>query len=328
MNLLDVRNLCVRYGSEQTGVLAVDTVDLRIGQGEFVGLAGESGCGKTTLAMAIPNLLPEGATVVSGSVTFDGQDITHASEETLNSIRWKEISVIFQGALNALNPVKSVGWQIAEPMLAHDSGLSDKDALARARELLDAVGISKSRSSAYPHEFSGGMRQRVMIAMALACKPKLVIADEPITALDVMTQAQILDLLRSLSSSFDLSLLLISHDLSVLADTCDRVQVMYAGKAVESGSAETIFASADSSESAAHPYTNRLLKSYPNILHERVFIDGIPGYPPDLSLPQTGCRFAARCDQVQSVCRTQEPALIELHTNHFVACHFAEQVSR
>lgn len=323
MTLLKVKDLSIQYGSDQGGVLAVDRVDLTINRGEFVGLAGESGCGKTTLAMAIPNLLPKYASIVSGSVEFDGKDIATFNESELNQLRWRDVAVVFQGALNALNPVQRVGDQIAEPILIHEPGTSQEDAWKRACELLEAVGIPASRAKGYPHEFSGGMRQRVMIAMSLACKPKLVIADEPITALDVMTQAQILDLLRELSTSFDLSLLLISHDLSVLAETCDRVQVMYAGRAAEAGTADEVFGA----NRAAHPYTRRLLNSYPNIHGERVFIDGIPGYPPDLSKPQVGCRFAARCSDAIDVCRVGEPQLVSLSPTHSVACHLVGKES-
>lgn len=317
MNLLEVKNLSVQYGTGQGGVLAVEGVDLSVGVGEFVGLAGESGCGKSTLAMAIPNLLPKYAAITSGTIQFEGQELLNKSESELNEVRWRDISVIFQGALNALNPVKTIGHQIAEPILIHEPGTSRDDAIIRAKELLEAVGISASRANSFSHEFSGGMRQRVMIAMSLACRPKLVIADEPITALDVMTQAQILELLRSLSESFNLSMLLISHDLSVLAETCDRVQIMYAGKVAEVGTTDQVFGM----QHSAHPYTQRLLKSYPNINQERKFIDGIPGYPPDLSKPQTGCRFAARCHLVMERCLTDEPALTEISIEHKSACH-------
>jgi peptide/nickel transport system ATP-binding protein len=320
MNLLEVNNLSVQYGNGQGGVLAVEGVDLSVGVGEFVGLAGESGCGKTTLAMAIPNLLPKYASITSGKIEFDGKELTNKSESELNEFRWRDISVIFQGALNALNPVATIGHQIVEPILVHEPGTSYDDALARAKELLEAVGISASRANSFSHEFSGGMRQRVMIAMSLACRPKLVIADEPITALDVMTQAQILELLRGLSKSFNLSMLLISHDLSVLAETCDRVQIMYAGKVAEVGNTEDVFGK----QNSGHPYTRRLLNSYPNIYEERKFIDGIPGYPPDLSRPQAGCRFAARCDLVMERCFTDEPALLEISSMHKSACHLLE----
>ena len=319
MTLLSIRGLKVAYPHGAQELLAVDGVDFDIGAGEFVGLAGESGCGKSTLAMSIPGLLPTSARIAEGTITFDGQELTSLDEAGLNLVRWNEIAVVFQGALNALNPVQTIGSQILEPILVHEPDTTKADALARVKDLLDAVGIPPSRAGDYPHQFSGGMRQRVMIAMALACRPKLVIADEPITALDVMTQAQILDLLQNLCRDFGLSMLLISHDLSVLAQTCDRVAVMYAGKIVESGPSQVIFART-AGEGAQHPYTRRLINAYPNIHAERVFIDGIPGNPPDLSIAQIGCRFQPRCDVAEPPCSSQEPTSVTVGPDHTAAC--------
>jgi peptide/nickel transport system ATP-binding protein len=320
VSLLEINGLKVAYAGKHGDVMAVDGVDFRVEKGEFVGLAGESGCGKTTMAMAIPNLLPTSARIAEGSVVFDGRDLTTMDENSLRSVRWREISVIFQGALNALNPVQTIGSQILEPIRVHDADASDSEAKARTAELLEAVGIPARRSGDFPHQFSGGMRQRVMIAMALACRPQLVIADEPITALDVMTQAQILDLLRQLCDRYGLSMLLISHDLSVLAQTCDRVAVMYAGKIVESGPAGRVFGSDDDHDGARHPYTQRLLRAYPNIRRERAFIEGIPGYPPDLTREQVGCRFRPRCHVAIEACSTVDPPLVDLGGGQSAAC--------
>ena len=316
MNLLDLKNVSIEYAQGDGFVRAVDEVNLHLAKGEFLGLAGESGCGKTTLAMSIPQLLPTSARMVGGLIEFNGQRISDFTEEQMNKLRWKEIAVVFQGALNSLNPVQKIVDQIAEPILLHESGISQQDAKKRSVELLEAVGIPTSRATSYPFEFSGGMRQRAMIAMALACKPKLIIADEPITALDVMTQAQILDLLKLIAKDFDLSLIMISHDLSVLADLCDRVQIMYAGKVAEVGPANELF---NSSSGAKHRYTQQLIKSYPNIFSQREFIDGIAGYPPDLSQVQVGCRFAPRCDLAVEKCSQVQPQLLQIAAEHLVA---------
>jgi peptide/nickel transport system ATP-binding protein len=312
--LLDVRNLKTYFKLSTGWVKAVDGVSFTLEKGESLGLAGESGCGKTTAALSILKLLPENGAIKGGDVLFDGRNLAKRTEFGMSKIRWKEISIIFQGAMNALNPVQETGKQIAEPIVLHE-GVSEKQAMVRARELFDLVGINPKRVMDFPHQLSGGMRQRAMIAMALACHPKLIIGDEPTTALDVMVQAQILDLIARLRKELDLSFILISHDLSVMAETCDKGVIMYAGKLVESGTTEHLF------KNPLHPYTKQLIKSFPNIHEKREMVSSIRGDPPDLLNPPPGCRFCPRCDVRIGICETDEPALVEIEPGHFVACH-------
>ena len=312
--LLVVEDLAVRFALRNGSVKAVDGVNFRLDDGEALGIAGESGCGKTTTALSLVRLLPQNGRIRSGSVELFGIDLVPKTETQLARYRWREISIVFQGAMNALNPVRRVGDQIAEPIEVR-LGQSRDASRKRAAELLELVGIPKKRSGAYPHELSGGMRQRAMIAMALACDPAIVIGDEPTTALDVMVQAQILQLLEQLRRDLGLSLILITHDLSVIAETCDKAMVMYAGRVAEEGPVRRVFTA------PRHPYTRKLLSAFPNIHADRRTLDVIPGSPPDLRTPPPGCRFAARCPDVMDVCRSVVPVEVRYPDGVRVACH-------
>jgi peptide/nickel transport system ATP-binding protein len=298
--LLVVEGLKTYFTLESGKVKAVDGVSFRLDHGEALGIAGESGCGKTTTALSLVRLLPDNAKIVDGSIRLMGIDLVGKSDKALRRYRWREISIVFQGAMNALNPVRRIRDQIAEPVQQR-MGESEKAARKRAGDLLELVGIPRKRGMAYPHELSGGMRQRAMIAMALACDPAVVIGDEPTTALDVMVQAQILELLESLRHKLGLSLILITHDLSVIAETCDRVMIMYAGRVAEEGTVQEVFTR------PRHPYTQKLLSAFPNIHADRRTLDTIPGSPPDLREPPPGCRFAPRCAFAMEICSEVVP---------------------
>jgi oligopeptide/dipeptide ABC transporter ATP-binding protein len=312
--LLEVEDLAVHFSLPNGRVQAVRGVSFRVEDGEALGIAGESGCGKTTTALSLVRLLPSNAKIAGGHVNLFGIDLVPKTERQLQRYRWREIAIVFQGAMNALNPVRRVRDQIAEPVELR-LGVSRDTSRARAGELLELVGIPSKRGGAYPHELSGGMRQRAMIAMALACDPALVIGDEPTTALDVMVQAQILELLESLRRELGLSLMLITHDLSVIAETCDRVLVMYAGKVAEEGPVHRVFTA------PRHPYTQKLLSSFPNIRADRRTLDVIPGAPPDLRNPPVGCPFAPRCPAVMAVCTEVMPPEVHFADGARVACH-------
>jgi peptide/nickel transport system ATP-binding protein len=313
--LLDVRDLTLAYETSEGRLPALRGVDLTVGAGEVVGLAGESGCGKSTLASTVLRLQP-GDAELSGEVRVRGQDVLTMRWGDLRALRWAEASIVFQGALHSLNPVQRVEHQIAEPIRLHEPDLTDDEVGARVAEVLEQVGLPGARRRAYPHQLSGGQRQRVMIAMALACRPHLIIADEPTTALDVMVQEQILDLLSGLVKDLGVGMLIISHDLAVLADVCDRVAVMYAGRVVETGTAAQVF------EDPQHPYSAALSRSFPRIGDQaaRYAPAGLPGDPPDPRDLPTGCSFAPRCPRAAEKCLTVEPPLVDLGEGRAAAC--------
>jgi peptide/nickel transport system ATP-binding protein len=310
--LLEFRDTTVRYATSRGPVPAVRGVDLTLDAGQTLGIAGESGSGKSTLALAVLRLLPRTA-AVGGQILLDGNDVAAMSWGELRAVRWAGASVVFQGAMHALNPVRRVADQIAEPILLHSS---TRDVDARVRRLLDRVGLPARRARAYPHELSGGQRQRVMIAMALACDPRLVIADEPTTALDVMVQAQVLDLLAELVDERDVGLVMISHDLSVLARTCQRLAVMYAGRIVECGPSRDVI------DRAAHPYTAALAGAFPTIGDpaSRFAPRGLPGDPPDPADLPGGCPFHPRCDRATDECATLDVRPRSAGPGHDAAC--------
>ena len=304
MTLLQVRDLHVTYRSEAGPVPAVRGVDLELAEGETLGLAGESGCGKSTVAHALLRLLPKG-TDVGGTVLLGGEDVLALSFGRLRAVRWGEAAIVFQGAMHGLNPVRRVGEQIAEAIGIHEPSTTKRQADRHVRELLERVGLSDRRADDYPHELSGGQRQRVMIAMALSCRPRLLIADEPTTALDVMVQAQVLAVLKSLQVEFGLGLLFITHDLSVLAEVCDRIAVMYAGRVVEEGRTGDIF------DRPGHPYTRALVDAFPRIgdPEDRGAPTGLGGDPPDPRLIPPGCSFHPRCPARFEPCDRVDPPL-------------------
>jgi peptide/nickel transport system ATP-binding protein len=313
MVLLNVRDLKVYYKTRKGYVRAVDGVSFELEKGRVLGLAGESGCGKTTLAYAITRLLPYNAKIVSGNIFFNGADIVKMNEKELKEIRWKRISMIFQGAMNALNPMFTIGDQIAEAIMIHTS-MSKKDALDLAGRMLEEVGMERSRLKSYPFELSGGMKQRAVIAMAMALNPDLIIADEPTTALDVVIQAQILDLMRTLQKKRGSALILISHDLGIITELADIIGIFYAGKIVELGDLSRILTD------PKHPYTQGLLAAFPNLRGPKRKLYSIGGVPPSLLDPPSGCRFHPRCPYAKDICKKEEPKMI-LVDGRFVACH-------
>lgn len=324
MAVLEVQNLSVNYltddpstssGRRGTALHAVEDISFSLEQGRSLGLVGESGCGKTTAMLGVLRLLPAEGRIVSGEVRYEGVDLLHLSEWEMRKYRWSRISLVFQGAMNALNPVRKVGDQIAEPIMLHGAATDKTTARRRVGELLEMVGIVPEMARQYPHQYSGGMRQRAMIAMALSCSPDILIADEPTTALDVMIQAQILNLLQRLQQELELSIILVTHDLGVVAEICDDVLVMYGGKTAEYASVDTIY------NEPLHPYTQRLLQAFPDVDNPTSSLASISGFPPPLDALPPGCRFEPRCHRKSDICAVASPPLVAVKPGHHVACH-------
>lgn len=315
MALLEVQNLKTYFTTLSGPVRAVDGISFEVEKGKATGLAGESGCGKTTTALSVLRILPSNGRIIGGKMLFRGEDLVALNEDVMREdFRWKQISIVFQGAMNALNPVYNVGDQIVEAITLHDQNVDKSGAWERAGKLMELVGIEASRLENFPHEFSGGMRQRAMIAMALACNPSMLIADEPSTALDVIVAAQVLRLLRELKEKLGLGMLLITHDLSIIAETCEKAAIMYAGKIAEYGDVVSVF------KEPYHPYTQGLIGAFPDITSKRRQMVSIPGVPPDLLDPPRGCRFHPRCKYAMDVCKKEVPPAIEVKKGHFVGC--------
>jgi len=313
--LLEIRDLAIQYEAENEVVRAVNHVNLTMNKGETLGLVGETGAGKTTIAKSIMRILPDPpAKVSAGEIYLEGKDVLKLSEKEMRRIRGKKVSMIFQDPMTALNPIYTVGEQIAEVVQLHEK-VNKKKAARQAMEMLEMVGIPAARYHDYPHQFSGGMKQRVIIAIALACNPELLLADEPTTALDVTIQAQVLDMINQLKKELGTSVILITHDLGIVAEVCDRVAVVYAGEIVEAGWCEDIF------DHASHPYTEGLFNSIPDIDGDVERLNPIQGLPPNPSdLPQ-GCKFHPRCSYVSECCRTGHVPYQEISPGHFVRCH-------
>lgn len=312
--ILDIKDLVVHYDTDDGSVHAVNGLNLQLGKKKTLGLVGETGAGKTTTALSILNLIPNPPGIIkNGSIMLNGRDVLKLTPAELQKMRGSEVAMIFQDPMTALNPVMTIGEQIAESLLLHED-VSQKEAMERAKEMLKLVGIAESRAYDYPHQFSGGMRQRVVVAIALACNPNLLIADEPTTALDVTIQAQVLELMKDLIQKYEMSVLLITHDLGVVAEVCDEVAVMYAGKIVEQGTADQVF------NHTLHPYTEGLFNSLPNLKERGEELIPIKGLMPDPTNLPEGCSFAPRCPYATPACEAKQPELHKRGESHYVAC--------
>ena len=314
MSLVEVRNLSIGYQTPQGLLQAVDQVNFRLDRGQSLGLVGESGCGKTTIGMGLMRLLPENGSITGGSVLLDGVELSSLSEEKMRRSRWKDMAMIFQAAMNALNPVQRVEDQMMEAILVHETDTTKREARERVAGLFEMVGLDTDRLRDYPHQYSGGMKQRAIIAMALALRPKLIIADEPTTALDVIVQDQILQEIKTLQRELDMGLIFISHDISIVAEVCDSIGVMYAGQLVEVGEVHEVF------KKPMHPYTRALLASFPTLTGSLEKLNPIPGEPPKLVGTLPGCRFCDRCPKPESSCRLDHPVWEEISETHFALC--------
>jgi len=318
-SLLEVDSLTVDYQTRIGNIRAVEDVSFTMEKGEMLGLVGESGSGKSTLGLSIIRLVPYPGVIKKGHIEIDGINITSTPEEKMQSIRGKKIAYVFQDPMTSLSPVKKIGDHFDELIRTHEPETGKKEAFELAKSVLRDVGILPERINDYPHQFSGGMRQRIMIALAIVLNPEIVIADEPTTALDVIVQAKILDLLKSIRDTYEMALILITHDLSIVLERCDKILVMYAGSLVECATSKELYRNPE------HPYTQRLLQSIPNIKIADQKLQAIPGSPPNLLNPPKGCRFWPRCSQAKAKCRLEKPPLVEFHPGHFVRC-FKENV--
>lgn len=312
--LLEVDSLTVDYRTRDGDIRAVNNLSFALEKGETLGLVGESGSGKSTLGLSIIQLVPVPGVIVDGHVRIDGVDVVRLSDEEMRAIRGKNVGFVFQDPMTSLNPVKKVGAHFIELIRTHEPNVTEAEALERAQKTLNDVGILPERINDYPHQFSGGMRQRIMIALAIALNPGVVIADEPTTALDVIVQAKILDLLKNLRDTYGMALILITHDLSIVLERCDKIIVMYAGNLVEYATGTELHSH------PRHPYTQGLLQSIPNIELAEQKLEAIPGSPPNLLNPPKGCRFWLRCSEAGENCETEEPPIVEVSPGHFVRC--------
>ena len=314
MSLLEIKDLTIHFPTEEGDVRAVNGISLSVEEGKTLGLVGETGAGKTTTALGILRLVPEPGVIETGSIIYKGKDVLQMSDQEVREIRGNEISMIFQDPMTALNPVLTVGDQVMEVILEHQKCSKD-EARQSMLEILAKVGIGEDRANDYPHQFSGGMKQRIVIAIALACNPKLLLADEPTTALDVTIQAQVMNMINELKNEFGTAMILITHDLGIVAESCDTVAIMYAGEIVEYGSLEDIF------DHTAHPYTKGLFESIPSLDKDVERLQPIPGLMPDPTALPSGCAFHPRCPYADALCESQAPGTTELAQGHLCRCH-------